>query len=122
MKELLPSGLFPTPESLDEFLAWDDWRVLGLLASGEGGEHGRRLSNREHFRLVFKTNEVQTPDDKERLGRARTALGPLLAAEMPAAKSWYKTGPSDIRIEEPQSGTAVTRRRHARVDLRRSTI
>ena len=75
MKELLPGGHFPKPERLDEFLAWDDWRVLGLLASGAGGEHGKRLSGRDHYRLVFQTNEVQTPVDKARLARVREALG-----------------------------------------------
>jgi len=103
MKELLPGGHFPKPERLDEFLAWDDWRVLGLLASGAGGEHGKRLSGRDHYRLVFQTNEVQTPVDKARLARVREALGGLLAAEMPAGKSWYKTGDTDIRVEDERT-------------------
>ncbi len=107
MKELLPQGHFPPPERLEEFIMWDDWRVLGLLASGGGGEHGRRLSSRQHYRVVFQTNEVQTPVDKERSGRARAALGPLLAADMPAAKNWYKTGVTDIRIENQHTGVPV---------------
>jgi HD superfamily phosphohydrolase len=103
MKELLPEGHFSTPGRLDEFLGWDDWRVLGMLASGKGGEHGKRLSSRNHFRLVFQTSEVQTPVDKARLAKVRDSLGGLLAAEMPAGKSWYKTGDTDIRVEDERT-------------------
>jgi HD superfamily phosphohydrolase len=103
MKELLPSGHFPIPAHLGQFLEWDDWRVLGLLASGKGGEHGSRLSKRNHYRMVFQTNEVQTAQDKACLARVRESLGTLLAAEMPAGKSWYKAGKTDIRVDERTS-------------------
>jgi HD superfamily phosphohydrolase len=106
MKEILPGGHFPKPQDLDEFLAWDDWRVLGLLASGAGGEHGARLSGRNHYRLVFQTNEVQTLQDRARLMKVRDALGGSLAAEMPASKSWYKTGDTDISVYRDGEGQA----------------
>jgi uncharacterized protein len=50
LAELL-GGQFPRPDAatLDEYLKWDDWRVLGLLADGRGGDHGRRLAERDHF-------------------------------------------------------------------------
>lgn len=100
MKVLLPGGHFPKPttEELQEFLKWDDWRVLGLLAEGNGGEHGKRLSERNHYRLIFKTKEVQSIKDAEKLQKARELLGDLLAAEMPAEKSWYKMEKSDIPV------------------------
>lgn len=100
MKELLPNGHFPKPTSdeLGEFLKWDDWRVLGLLSSGKGGEHGARLCNRDHYRLAYQTNEIQTQDDRDVLARIRIALGDILTAEMPAGKSWYKIDDSDIAV------------------------
>lgn len=104
MKDLLPGGHFPRPGELVEYLKWDDWRVLGLLAEGKGGEHGVRLSKRDHYRLVFQTNEVQTEADRERLARVRESLGDLLAAEMPAGKSWYKRDDSDIAVHRKQDG------------------
>ena len=107
MKELLPGGQFPPPEHLDEYLKWDDWRVLGLLAEGKGGEHGSRLSRRDHYRVVFQTNEVQTQEDRTNLAKIRESLGPLLAAEMPAGKSWYKTGNTDIRIEDERTSKII---------------
>jgi hypothetical protein len=100
LADLLPGGRFPEPnaEDLDIYLNWDDWRVLGLLANGEGGEHGTRLAGRNHFREIIHTSETPSPADLARLGKWRHALGDLLAAEMAAEKSWYKAGSADVRI------------------------
>jgi uncharacterized protein len=97
---MLPSGHFPKPvgDELREYLNWDDWRVLGLLSSGEGGEHGRRLGTRDHFREIVHTPETPKADDHERLAEWRKALGNLLKAEVSAEKSWYKVGPTDIPV------------------------
>jgi HD superfamily phosphohydrolase len=106
MKELLPGGHFPKPipGELEEYLRWDDWRVLGLLASGQGGEHGARLAGRNHYRLVYRTSEIQSETDRSKLLRVREALGGLIAAEMPAGKSWYKTGDTDIAVFGEREG------------------
>jgi uncharacterized protein len=100
LRELLPNASFPTPDDvgLEEYLRWDDWRVLGALAQGDGGKHGRRLASRDHFREVYHTPEVPQKRDLDRLDRARQALGTLLAAEESAAKSWYKVGQEDIPV------------------------
>jgi uncharacterized protein len=100
LADLLPGHLFsaPTGKHLQNYLQWDDWRVLGLLQKGKGGEHGRRLASRDHFREVIHTSETPSPDDLERLASWREALAELLAAEMPAEKSWYKAGPADVQI------------------------
>ncbi|MEO8659504.1 MAG: HD domain-containing protein [Bryobacteraceae bacterium] len=103
LRELLPGGQFPSPGDLNNYMAWEDWRVLGLLSNGGGGEHGRRLCDRDHYRLVYQTSEVQSEKDREKLQAAREALGDLLAGEVPAAKSWYKTGVTDIAVIEEQS-------------------
>ena len=97
---MLPGGQFPgmDEQGLTEYLAWDDWRVLGLLASGAGGEHGRRLASRDHYREIAHSSETPSPDELARLGEQRRLLGDLLAAEVPAAKSWYKVGPTDVLI------------------------
>jgi hypothetical protein len=42
---------------------------------------------------------VPSIEDIDRLERAKTLLGKLLAAEQPAAKSWYKTDRADIPIQ-----------------------
>jgi len=100
LKELLPGGIFPKPSDadLDQYLTWDDWRVLGLLSDGKGGEHGQRLTSRDLFRRIYHTPEVSTLQDLDCLRKIRDELGDLVAAEEPASKSWYKTGTPDIPV------------------------
>ena len=78
-----------------------------MLAAGEGGDDGKRLSSRQHFRLVFKTSEVQTDKDPARLAKVKETLGDLLAAEMPAGKSWYKMDTTDIPVYDRQGPIPV---------------
>jgi HD superfamily phosphohydrolase len=100
LKDLLPGAKFPRPigRELDEFLAWDDWRVLGLLADQKGGPHGVRLATRNQFRRAYQTPEVRTSKDFEHLEKVRVALQKLIVAEESATKSWYKTGRTDIPV------------------------
>jgi HD superfamily phosphohydrolase len=67
LREMLPGMQFPTPrgEDLKEYLKWDDWRVLGNLADGGGGEHGQRLASRQHFRRVYATPEVCLDEERK---------------------------------------------------------
>ncbi len=100
LRELLPNNQFPKPEEqdLDDFLKWDDWRVLGALANGDGGEHGKRLAERRHYRRIYATNEVCTDEELSELDKIRASLGAMLASEESASKSWYKTGKTDIAV------------------------
>ena len=100
LRELLPTGVFPKPVDggLAEYTSWDDWKVLGVLASGEGGEHGVRLATRDHYREIYHTPESPTAEDLSRLEEVKKGLGDLVVAEVPAEKSWYKTGKADIPI------------------------
>ena len=106
LKEILPAGVFPkpTPAELSEYLRWDDWRVLGLLSDGKGGEHGQRLRTRNHFRNIYSTPEVSKLADLDELKVVKEQLGGLVAAEEPASKSWYKTGTPDIRVVSQTKG------------------
>lgn len=103
-------GTFPPPvaKGLEAFLQWDDWRVLGKLAEGEGGDHGRRLAARDHFREVYHTPETPTESDLEILQRVRTGLAELVQAEERAEKSWYKVGTPDIPIVSDNPGRTVS--------------
>ena len=109
LAQLLPGGHFPSPAAatLDEYLKWDDWRVLGLLADGQGGDHGRRLAERDHFREVFHTAETPGPRDFAELDRIRQTLGDLIKAEESAEKSWYKVGTADIPVVSRSGGLRV---------------
>jgi HD superfamily phosphohydrolase len=110
LQAILPGGVFPRPvgADLEEFLRWDDWRVLGKLAAGEGGEHGHRLSRRDHYREVYHTRETPTESDLENLERVRAELGSLIRAEGRPEKSWYKLGTTDIPIVSDNPDKAVS--------------
>ena len=97
---MLPGGRFPTAlgDELDEYVKWDDWRVLGKLAAGEGGPHGERLRARNHYRLIWHTSESPELPELERLDEVKNALGDRLVDEALSEKSWYKTGQPDIPI------------------------
>lgn len=109
LRAILPGGVFPGLEGtlLDEYLKWDDWRVLGKLADGEGGDHGRRLRERDHYREVFHTPETPTDSDLERFERVVTALGDLVKGVVPAEKSWYKMDENDIPVASDNPGNPV---------------
>jgi HD superfamily phosphohydrolase len=107
--EFLPGGCFPRPTGadLDEFLKWDDWRVLGKLADGEGGEHGQRLSERDHFREIYHTPETPKKADLSRFERICEALGDRVQVVVPAEKSWYKVDETDIPIQSDNPGGRI---------------
>lgn len=92
LSELLPGGKFPPigDGGLEDYIKWDDWRVQGELAAGKGGEHGKRLCTRDHYRMVYETPEVPSRTDIERFDRIRDKLGGLVKHEAKAGKAWYK--------------------------------
>jgi hypothetical protein len=105
---ILPGGLFPKPDTdLDAFIDWDDWKVVGALKQGQGGEHGSRLAERNHYREIFHTPEAPDAQDIERLKEVKAALGDLVVAEVSAEKSWYKAGPSDILVRSEAEADRV---------------
>ena len=105
LAHLLPDSIFPPPEGdgIDEYLKWDDWRVLGQLVEDKGGEHGQWLRQRHHFRQIWESPESPLADAQERLDRLRLALGGVLAAVERSEKSWYKTGNPDIQVATEDS-------------------
>jgi HD superfamily phosphohydrolase len=107
VKSMLPDGCFPRPiaDELEEYLRWDDWRVLGELAAGGGGEHGERLIERRFYRQVWETPEFPSLEDDERLQRAEVALSDILGARLEAGKSWYKAEEADLPISAPGGKT-----------------
>ena len=109
LKEILPTGQFPVPigDELEEFLKWDDWRVLGLLADGQGGPHGTRLCERNHFREVFHTREEPSSDELEHFNKVCDALGELVQEVVPAEKNWYKVDETDIPVQSDNPGHPV---------------
>ena len=100
IRSMLPGGKFPppVPERIGEYLGWDDWVVLGKLASGEGGDDGQRLVERRFFREIWETPEFPLPEDEKFLHEYEKSLQGLLAAKCEARKSWYRVGSLDLLI------------------------
>lgn len=105
-----PDGRFPPPtdaESLRAYLEWTDWRVLGMLEAGHGGEHGDILLQRRHHRLVHQTPELPGEREEEFLLRVSEALGDLLVHVGKPETSWYKSV-GEIQIARPESARPAT--------------
>jgi uncharacterized protein len=100
LKTMLPGGRFPKPigSELEDYLEWDDWKVLGLLKNGAGGEHGKRIRERNHYREIYHTPEVASEQDLQELRSVKDKLGDLVLAEIPAKKNWYKPTDTDIPV------------------------
>jgi len=107
--EMVPDGQFPPPigDDLDAFLKWDDWRVLGMLADGKGGEHGKRLCDRNQYREVFHTPETPNQKDLRWFETVCTQLGDKVRAVEDAEKSWYKVDETDVPVQSDNPGNQV---------------
>jgi hypothetical protein len=90
---------FPRPDDpnqLEEFINWDDYRIMGLLATGHGGEHGKRLMTRNHYRLVCELEEsdatvTDLSESVKRNDAVIAALGPVVRYVCQPKTLWYKT-------------------------------
>jgi HD superfamily phosphohydrolase len=96
------SYCFPTPlpADIDRYMRWDDWRVLAALHAGEGGEHGQRIVDRNHYRLCHYTAEIPTVAEVDKFEEIVKGIPhgiPLQVRE--ANKSWYKLGGNEIRVK-----------------------
>ena len=117
LKAMLPGESFPLPikrdgsvneAGIEEYLSWDDWRVQSQLQEGNGGDHGRRLLNRDHYREAFHTVESPTDIDLEEYEEIKTQLGARVVHEAVAGKAWYKMENQDVPVfSEGHSDGAV---------------
>jgi HD superfamily phosphohydrolase len=120
LEELLPNRQFPSPTEahLKDFLAWDDWKVLGALSAGQGGEHGARLANRDHYRLAYISPEISSEADLSLVELMKEKLGNLVVAVEESKKSWYATGRTDIPVvSNVDPGTVLPLSKYSNVVL-----
>ncbi len=96
------NATFPPPtseENIRKYLEWTDWKALGLLAEGRGGEDGRIIRERNHHRCVFETKEVPDQEDHEMLDLISNELGETIAfIDDPPEQSWYNLAKPEIKI------------------------
>lgn len=92
------TGCFPPPTSLENveaYLKWTDWKVLGMLNDGAGGECGEMLRSREHHRCVWHTPESPQQTDFDKFDDKVTRLGNLVSYIDNAQKAMYKVDMGD---------------------------
>jgi HD superfamily phosphohydrolase len=99
-----------TEEELKRFLDWDDFRVMGFLESGKGGEHGGRLMTRNHYRLVCELEEsdatiADLKESAERNVAVIKALGSTVKFVTQPKTLWYKTKAANELVLVDDSGT-----------------
>jgi len=106
------SGCFPPPTeraNLRDYLNWTDWKVLGLLQQGAGGEHGRIIRERKHYRRVYETPEVAEEPELEFAEYVCQSLGTLVGFVDNPEQSWYKFEREDIPVVRiPKVGAAAS--------------
>jgi uncharacterized protein len=111
--DLESKDAFPPPTSkadLEKYMAWDDWRALGLLHGGAGGEHGKIIRTRKHHRVVFGTPDNASEEDERNAESLKQRLGPLVAYhDNKAASTWYKLKGDEILVAKGL-GESLTRR------------
>ncbi len=101
LQEQQGNDVFPPPtteESVEAYLKWDDWRVLGMVQDGRGGEHAEILRSRKHHRCIFQTPEIPSLKDLDEFDGISNALGKKVGFTDTAESSWYKLGEKDIPI------------------------
>lgn len=110
MKKILSEygGQFPPPitaENIKEYLEWDDWRVQGVLASSTE-KNALSLKNRLHYRSIYESLELSTPEDEQFIIAAISKLkeNEIDAIRCNSGNSWYKfdNPAADILVEFTQ--------------------
>ncbi|MGB3924865.1 MAG: HD domain-containing protein [Caldicoprobacterales bacterium] len=102
LEETRGESVFPPPtkEYIDEYLDWDDWKVVGLIKEGKAGSEGDIILNRNHHRRVYETSEVPDIDELSEFEAIVSKFEDEIAFVDLAEKSWYKKGDDDIPIVE----------------------
>ena len=106
---------YPRPdtiEQLSEFLKWDDYRVMGMLATGHGGEHGTRLMTRNHYRLVCELQESDATVADLAASVAQNeeviqSLGDLVKHVTSPKTLWYKAKGNDLILVDDDTHAQV---------------
>lgn len=63
----LLNGCYPSPDNIDEYLVYDDWKINNAIKEGLGGEHGDIVLNRKHYKCIAKTQIISTPEEDARM-------------------------------------------------------
>lgn len=98
---LIEKDAFPPPLSetdIESYLKWDDWGILGFIHDKQAGPNGEILLTRNHYRSVFETPEIPSPEYEELATAIQQKLGSYFGFKDIASNSLYKLNSADIPI------------------------
>ena len=103
MRNIFKGTRFLAPDSesaMREYLDWDDWRVMGCLKAGDGGEAGRKILERNHDRKVVETVENPSSDEIKEFEDKKSRLKEKIPETLAdcAKAEWYKMKGNEIGI------------------------
>jgi HD superfamily phosphohydrolase len=100
LESFLPSGTFPLPKRVDEFLEWDDWKVFQLVKENAAvNKDCEAILNRRHIRNIYETSERPDVADLKKLEKAKVVLNDLMTFEDKSVKLWYNLGGEEGSME-----------------------
>jgi HD superfamily phosphohydrolase len=89
----LKDGCYPNPTDIAGYLKFDDWFMFGELSIGHGGEHGDIINKRNHYKCVFETGMLPTPEEEVLINEKKDELkceNAKIFFDDKATTSWYK--------------------------------
>ena len=103
LKEENKQGVFPAPENkkdIESYLNWDDWKVVGMMREGHGGEDSKAILTREHMRCIHETSEHRKPEEWKLTESINWELEKKgIQSNIDSSfKSWYNFNKEDILI------------------------
>ena len=56
-------GQYPSLDNLDEYFDYDDWKIYSAIKDGLGGEHGKIILNRNHWKTQPMPKDLSSYDE-----------------------------------------------------------
>lgn len=107
LKKENEEGVFPAPRSendIKEYLDWDDWKTIGMIREGFGGEDAWAILNRKHMRCVHETSERAEVYEYKRLIELEEEIreSSIKTTIDMSSNSWYSFEKEDINIYDDE--------------------
>lgn len=74
IKHVYDGDSIPGPDRIDDYLALDDGSIWEKFKLNKNNRHCDAILNRNHFRLIYSTNQSQSDKDNEKFEAVRKAL------------------------------------------------
>jgi len=104
LKEFLKEKVGKYPVDTNEYLGWDDIKVLQIMREDKSNDNGQRILNRNHFVEVFSTPEHSTEEEKIRFmslkGKAAEEFKDIRVFFDEAEKGPHKFETTDFYIQD----------------------